>query len=734
MKKKTAPAVSFLLAVCLLFCAVPFAPRAAAATAIGSGECGDAAFWTLDENGVLSITGSGPMRDFKHRYDYVSYDSMSYTYTYRESRLTVAPDYSFRGRQIAPNYVEQEQTGEYVALMEDGEDCMTMVKCFCDVPWYALRDRIRTVKIAEGITYIGDYAFFYSGAETVALPASVGGVGKYVFTGCGALREAAISGAVTYLGDFMFDGCERLRAVSLPDTLTGVGTACFRNCARLTALALPAGVRAIYSHAFENCGMLAALTLPAGLITVGNGVFANCLSLTELALPAGLRTLGNGAFSGCGSLKRIVFPDGFREIPEACLQGCASLTAVGLPEGVVSIGEYAFQDCAALTDLMLPASLKTVSKGAFSGCAGLKLLEIPAGTEELGAQSFALCSSLAVLYLPVSLTKIGESAFSGCKHQKAVFYGGTLEDWLAVELGGDNDALSSAFVFRFEETPEHAHSLQAVPARESTCAQVGVIACYRCALCGRYYLDADAQTRASVAGITMPVPPHALVFDEGTPETCTTPGISDGAHCAVCGYVPVAQREIGATGHRWDDGVITQTSTCTEKGKRVHTCANCGETKTLELPLLDHKTVWKPKKAPTCTQPGNEEYWLCTVCGQTFSDSRGKRSADPVIPASGHQYSAWKAAADGVETRTCAKCRFAETMRPGDADGDGGVSAADARLALRRAVELETFEAGSRVFRACDATGDGTVTAEDARLILRAAVGLEDPAAWIAAA
>ena len=62
----------------------------------------------------------------------------------------------------------------------------------------------------------------------------------------------------------------------------------------------------------------------------------------------------------------------------------------------------------------------------------------------------------------------------------------------------------------------------------------------------------------------------------------------------------------------------------------------------------------------------------------------------------------------------------------GDVDADGSVTAADARLALRRAVDLETFARGSAQYTAADADRDGTVTAADARLILRAAVGLEN--------
>ena len=62
---------------------------------------------------------------------------------------------------------------------------------------------------------------------------------------------------------------------------------------------------------------------------------------------------------------------------------------------------------------------------------------------------------------------------------------------------------------------------------------------------------------------------------------------------------------------------------------------------------------------------------------------------------------------------------------PGDVDGSGDLSAADARLALRGAVGLESYAPGSPEFIAADADKNGKLEAADARLILRAAVGLD---------
>lgn len=62
----------------------------------------------------------------------------------------------------------------------------------------------------------------------------------------------------------------------------------------------------------------------------------------------------------------------------------------------------------------------------------------------------------------------------------------------------------------------------------------------------------------------------------------------------------------------------------------------------------------------------------------------------------------------------------------GDFDGDGTVTAADARSVLRGAVGLENCGPDSAVFKRSDVDGNGSLTADDARYVLRAAVGLTD--------
>lgn len=66
-----------------------------------------------------------------------------------------------------------------------------------------------------------------------------------------------------------------------------------------------------------------------------------------------------------------------------------------------------------------------------------------------------------------------------------------------------------------------------------------------------------------------------------------------------------------------------------------------------------------------------------------------------------------------------------EPFRLGDVDGNSKVESADARLALRASVQLESFEQDSAPFLAADIDKNGIIQSSDARIILRATVGLE---------
>lgn len=120
--------------------------------------------WTLTEDGVLTITGEGPM-----------------------------PDYRDGGTSETP-------------------------------PWYPHVNRISSLTIGEGVTRIGDYAFMLCSFVTeVVIPESVTSMGDWAFKGCSSLemitfekgsKLESISG-VRDLG--AFDGAINLTTVDMSE-------------------------------------------------------------------------------------------------------------------------------------------------------------------------------------------------------------------------------------------------------------------------------------------------------------------------------------------------------------------------------------------------------------------------------------------------------------------------------------------------------------------------------------
>lgn len=124
----------------------------------------------------------------------------------------------------------------------------------------------------------------------------------------GTADEVIIPEGVTHIGEYAFYGYPDLRRVVLPSTLQEIGSCAFGGCTGLTALELPEGVAAIGRSAFYNCSALETVVFASGLRSIGDQAFAHCVSLTELMLPDGLESIGLGAFAGCTALEMAELP------------------------------------------------------------------------------------------------------------------------------------------------------------------------------------------------------------------------------------------------------------------------------------------------------------------------------------------------------------------------------------------------------------------------------------------
>lgn len=152
-----------------------------------------------------------------------------------------------------------------------------------NIPWLDHYRTIKKVKISEGITTVGDYAFYH----------------------CTLLSEVELPKGITYIGAHAFDGTV-LASVALPNSVTEVGECAF-DSTQIKELTVPASVKTMGYRAFQNCEALEKLTLENGVSMIGDGAFFGCKSLKNVTVPESVTYIGSNAFYGCDKLETVTF-------------------------------------------------------------------------------------------------------------------------------------------------------------------------------------------------------------------------------------------------------------------------------------------------------------------------------------------------------------------------------------------------------------------------------------------
>ena len=403
--KLTKQILTVLLAAALLLCCIAALPhpKAQAAT-VDSGICGDNLTWVLDDAGTLTISGTGPMVD--------------YTYT-------------------------EGEWGDFSL----------------DLPWFDYLSSIKTVVIEDGVTAIGDYAFWC----------------------CYNLTSVTIADSVTRIGNDAFVLCDGLTSITIPENVTTIGSEAFSNCTALVSITIPEGVESIGSYAFYYCEGLRLAVIPESVTEIGERAFSCCTNLrtiryygsaagwsaiskgenwdassysytlicmedtaseglsftlstnrsyyivsgkgtctdTYLRIPStynGLPVMeiGSSAFAGSSGITKVKIPDSVTVIGVNAFSGCTGLASVTLPDSLQNIDAGAFSGCTGLTGFTIPKNVHSIGNCAFSGCTGLSSFTVPDHVQNLGTEVFADCTGLTSVTLPGNLSSISNRLFMGC--------------------------------------------------------------------------------------------------------------------------------------------------------------------------------------------------------------------------------------------------------------------------------------------------------------------------------
>ena len=335
--------LSFILVVALVATMMPITTFAEDnVTIVDSGTCGEKLVWEYDSNGVLSISGEGEMENYE------SYNS-------------------------APWY-------EYIRKQYTWGTTMTATK----------------IVVNEGVTSIGTYAFSYCGCP-VELPETLNVLYPYAFYHAfGDLKNATLTlpNGLTVIGEYAFYFSD-ITQINFPATLKTIGKNAFGYCRLLKTIELNSGLESIHKNAFEGCATLEKVTIPESITSIPDSCFSGCSSLSEVSIPDTVTSIGFKTFAECTSLEYIDLPNSLNYVSGYLFYECSNLKHITIPNTVNSIGWHAFDGCQKLNSIKFNENLKWIETNAFYNCYDLKSVFIPSLTTYFeSSSSFGYCDDL----------------------------------------------------------------------------------------------------------------------------------------------------------------------------------------------------------------------------------------------------------------------------------------------------------------------------------------------------
>ena len=193
---------------------------------------------------------------------------------------------------------------------------------------------ISKIVLNDGITSIGDYAFYNCAIKDFSIPNTVETIGKYAFYGCSSLQDMFIPNSVKSIEPYTFYNCNGINKLNISENVTSIGDHAFYGCSGIDNLIIPNQTERIGSYAFSNCKGLKKINIPDSVTTMGKGAFSsdnNSMNISELHIGSGLKAISEETFKNCNQLTYVIVPNTVERIGSRAFFGCNKLTEITLP-------------------------------------------------------------------------------------------------------------------------------------------------------------------------------------------------------------------------------------------------------------------------------------------------------------------------------------------------------------------------------------------------------------------
>ena len=530
-----------------------------------TGQCGDNVYWEFDETtGELIISGEGEMWD-----------------------------YSLNDMGNRPGYTSYSV--DYQKILK--------------------------VTISEGVTSIGDYAFYgLYNFEQISIPNSIITIGEGAFYSCDGLTSIIIPDNVTEIGDGIFTYCDNIANIivssgNLHYMSDANGALYNKDKTKLlaypckspaTVYEIPNGISVISEDTFFNCKNLKEIIIPDSVEIIEYCAFYGCESLEKFTIPNKVTELKGSTFENCINLKQVNISDSVKSIGSSCFENCLSLQDVVIPNSVVELGESVFYNCVNLTNIALSNNIATIRENTFYGCANLKSVNFPENLKTIEMQAFSL-SGIKDVVLPKNVVTIGDGAFFICNYLETIVIPekvntidlsvvATCPSLITFTILNPNIIITNRY-------PQYEISKTAVL---SGCINSDI---EKYAYINNFhFLPLDGENAGIVQNHQYPTQ-----WNEVLSATCTERGLTMRI-CRTC--CAIESKEIAPLGHDMRDYVITTPATCEKSGSETSTCSRCDNVETKNIPAKNHSysiTVIEP----TCTNQGYTTFDC--ACGDTYN-------------------------------------------------------------------------------------------------------------------